>query len=145
MNPATIFQICSTIALIGWLLLIIVSPFWYGVDKFIISIIITIFALVYAWLIATNFYFGDIQKFNSLEGVMSLFTNPATVTAGWIHYLAFDLMTGLWIKNNSLKHGIGHGLVIPCLLLTFMFGPIGLLLYLLLRWLITKQYFAQNY
>ena len=76
---------------------------------------------------------------------MSLFTNPALVTAGWVHYLAFDLMTGIWIKRNSLKYGIPHLLVIPCLLLTFMLGPVGLLLYLLIRSLKTKHYFAENY
>jgi hypothetical protein len=65
--------------------------------------------------------------------------------AGWVHYLAFDLMTGLFIKRNALKHGISHWLLIPCLFLTFMFGPIGLLLYFLIRLIITKQYFADNY
>ncbi len=145
MAPGNIFRYCSSFAIIGWLLLIIASPFWKKVDSIIIGVIIVLFAIVYTWLILTGFHIDDIQKFNSLEGVMNLFTNPVTVTAGWIHYLAFDLMTGVWIKNNSLTHGISHLLVVPCLLLTFMFGPIGLLLYLLMRWIKTKNYFAQNY
>lgn len=145
MTPDLIFSICSSIAMVGWLLLIIVSQFWYKIDSFIIGIIVTVFAIVYTWLIFANFHFSDIEKFNTLDGVMSLFSNKTIVTAGWIHYLAFDLMTGLWIKKNSEKHFISHWLVIPCLLLTFMFGPIGLLIYLLLRSIVTKQYFAENY
>jgi heme A synthase len=145
MTPDSIFSICNTIALVGWLILIIVSPFWVETDKLLIGIIITLFAIVYAWCISQSFNAGDIEKFSTLDGVMSLFTNKMAVTAGWVHYLAFDLMTGIWIKKNSLKYGIKHWLIIPCLLFTFMLGPVGLLLYFIIRTIITKQYFAANY
>jgi Domain of unknown function (DUF4281) len=144
MTPETIFSISNMIAAIGWIILI-VAPFWYGSDKFLVGIIITLFAIVYAWLIIVHFNFADAQKFSKLEGVMELFKDPALVTAGWVHYLAFDLMTGIWIRKNSLRHGISPWIVIPCLLFTFMLGPIGLLLYLLIRLVVTKQYFAENY
>jgi len=145
MTPDTIFQICSTITLLGWVILIVASPFWIKFDKFVIGIIITLFAIVYAWLILQVFRPEDFQKFGTLKGVMELFTNPTAVTAGWIHYLAFDLMVGCWIKNNSVKYGIGHWLIIPCLLLTFMLGPVGLLLYLAIRTVSSRQYFAENF
>jgi hypothetical protein len=71
--------------------------------------------------------------FGSLPALMVLFTDPALVTVGWIHYLAFDLFVGCWEVNDSRKQGINHWLVIPCLLLTFLLGPIGLALYFVLR------------
>ena len=145
MSPDSIFQICSTIAMVGWVVLLIISPFWSSVDKFLIGIIITLFAIVYAWLIFQVFSPGDFEKFGSLNGVMELFTDKTAVTAGWVHYLAFDLLTGIWIKKNAQKYNIHHLILIPCLLLTFMLGPIGLLLYLLVRTIKTKQYFAANY
>jgi hypothetical protein len=145
MSPDLVFQICSTIAMAGWLVLLVISPFWGGFDKFLIGIVITLFAIVYAWLILQVFRPEDFQKFGSLSGVMELFTNRTAVTAGWVHYLAFDLLTGIWIKKNSLKHGVHHLILVPCLLLTFVLGPIGLLLYLLIRWIRTKHYFATNY
>ena len=145
MSPDSVFQACSTIAMAGWLVLLILSPFWSGFDKFLISIVITLFAIVYAWLIFQVFAPGDFQKFGSLNGVMELFTDKTAVTAGWVHYLAFDLLTGIWIKKNAGKYGIHHLLLVPCLLITFMLGPIGLLLYLLIRTIKTKQYFAANY
>ena len=145
MSPDSIFQTCSTIAIAGWLVLLIISPFWSSFDKFLIGIIITLFTFVYAWLIFQIFAPGDFEKFGSLNGVMDLFTNKTAVTAGWVHYLAFDLLTGIWIKKNALKYNIHHLILIPCLLLTFMLGPIGLLLYLLVRAIKTKQCFAANY
>ncbi len=145
MSPDSIFQTCSTIVMAGWIVLLIISPFWSGFDKFLIGIIITLFAIVYAWLIFQVFTPGDFEKFGSLNSVMELFTDKTAVTAGWVHYLAFDLLTGIWIKKNALKYNIQHWILIPCLLLTSMLGPTGLLLYLLVRWIKTKQYFAVNY
>jgi heme A synthase len=145
MTPDSIFQICSTIAIIGWLILIIASPFILEVDKFLVGVIITLLAIVYAWLIASSFNPGDMKSFGSLDGVMTLFQNKTLLTAGWVHYLAFDLMVGTWIKRNSLKYGINHWLIIPCLLFTFMLGPVGLLVYLLIRFIKTRNYFSANY
>jgi len=145
MSPDSVFQTCSTIAMVGWIVLIIISSFWSGFDRFLIGIIITLFAIVYAWLVFQVFTPGDFEKFGSLNGVMELFTDKTAVTAGWVHYLAFDLLTGIWIKKNAQKYNIQHLILIPCLILTFMLGPIGLLLYLLIRWIRTKQYFATNY
>lgn len=145
MTPDTIFQVCNTIAMIGWLLLIIASPFSAGIDKFLIGVIITLFCLVYSWLVISSFTPADLKSFGSLDGVMGLFQDKTVVTAGWVHYLAFDLLTGIWIKKNSLKYGINHWIVIPCLVLTFMLGPIGLLVYLLVRTAKAKRYFAENY
>lgn len=145
MTPDTIFQLCSGLAMIGWIVLIIVSPFWMQADKLVIGIIIMLLSIVYAWLIFGNFNFSDASRFSSLDGVMQLFTNRALVTAGWVHYLAFDLLAGTWIKRNGLRYGIPHALVIPCLLLAFMLGPVGLLLYLVIRSIKQKQYFLENY
>jgi ABA DEFICIENT 4-like len=144
MSPDRIFQLCSMLALAGWVILIFI-PFWRASDKFITGIIITLFCIVYAWLIFSNFRLADIQKFNSLQGVMELFTNPFVVTAGWIHYLAFDLMTGLFISQNAKMHNISHWLIVLCLFLTFMLGPIGLLLYFIIRIIVTKKYFSANF
>ena len=144
MNPQTIFSLANGIAMIGWIILVF-FPFWFSSDKFVISIIIVLLAILYLWLIARNFQLGDISKFSSVEGVSELFSNRELLVAGWVHYLAFDLLAGTFIRRNALLHGISHWLVIPCLLLTFMLGPVGLLIYLLMRTVKTKNLFPTNY
>ncbi len=145
MTSDFIFTACNTVAIIGWFLLIVISPFWFQTDKLVIGMIVTLFAMIYTWLITQSLQSGDFEKFSTLDGVMDLFTNKTAVTAGWVHYLAFDLMTGTWIKKNAEKYNMNHWLLIPCLLFTFMMGPVGLLMYLILRLIKTKQYFADNY
>lgn len=145
MSPDSIFQLSSTIALVAWLILFIASPFWSGVDKLLIGVVITLFSIVYFWLLAQNFKLSEMQNFSTLDGFMQLLTSKVAVTTAWIHFLAFDLMVGIWIKKNAQKHGINHWVLLPCLFFTFMVGPVGLFIYLIVRWVHTRQYFADNY
>ena len=143
MNADQLFQLCNTIALLSWIILIS-TPFWRQFDKFIIGVVITLFCIVYAWLVFKSFHIEDFRSFGTPEGISELFRNKPVLVAGWVHYLAFDLLAGVFIRKNAAIHGIPHWILIPCLLLTFMLGPVGLLLYLLLRWIITRNYFATN-
>jgi len=71
--------------------------------------------------------------------VMKLFTNEWAALAGWIHYLAFDLFVGCWEVRDAQAKNISHWYVIPCLILTFLFGPIGFLLYSILRLFLARE------
>ena len=140
MTPSQIFQLCNTFVLPAWLLLII-APKWKWTGRIVVGIVVAVLAMIYIYFIVKSIGADDLGSFGSLEGVMALFTQPQAVLAGWIHYLAFDLMVGWFITKDAIKNNINRFLIIPCLLFTFMLGPSGLLLYLLLRLVITKQYF----
>jgi hypothetical protein len=71
--------------------------------------------------------------FGSIAQVRALFAVDAALTAGWIHYLAFDLFVGTWIAQRAAQLGLPHLAVIPLLALTFLLGPAGLLAFFLLR------------
>ena len=91
-----------------------------------------VIAVLYAGLVAAHW--GDAQGgFGTLEGVAELFSNRWLLLAGWIHYLAFDLFIGSWEVRDAQALGISHFIVIPCLVLTFLFGQAGLLLYFIIR------------
>jgi hypothetical protein len=143
MTPETIFKLANGLAVIGWILLIVLPR--YRSDRWIIGIMVTLLAIAYTYLVFDTFRPGDLKSFRSLQGVMVLFQQPKIVLAGWIHYLAFDLMVGCWIKNNARKLHINHWYIVPCLLLTFLLGPLGLLLYLVIRTLVRKKYFTENF
>lgn len=132
-----IYSACSTLAIIGWLALILAPlnrsyaiPFARGA-----AIILAVAYLIQLFTITVPTD-GD---FFTLAGVATLFTAPGNVMLGWTHYLAFDLFIGSWEVEDSAQRGIPHWLVIPCLGLTFMFGPIGLLAYFIIRTLWQKK------
>ena len=145
MNAESIFLITTFIAFIGWFLLLFVSPFWYRADRFIIGIIIALLAIIYIWLAVEGFDIELAGNFNSLSDFIHIFSVKTLAAAAWVHYLAIDLLAGTWIKKNSFRHGINHWLVILCLLLTLCFGPLGVLVYLIVRATKAKQYFAENF
>jgi hypothetical protein len=71
--------------------------------------------------------------FGTLDEVAALFRSPGNLLAGWLHYLAFDLFVGRWIVDDALSRAGPRWPVLPCLALTFLFGPVGLLLHFALR------------
>ena len=76
---------------------------------------------------------GAAGGFGSLPDVLALFAQPGPALAGWVHFLAFDLLVGGWAVREARRRGVPHWALLPCLLLTFMLGPVGLLAFLLLR------------
>ena len=72
--------------------------------------------------------------FRSIESLSTLYQHPVAVLAGWIHYLAFDLFLGGWQVRRAKIIGLPVAVVIPCLLLTLVFGPVGFLAFYAVQW-----------
>ncbi len=138
MTADKIFSIVNLIAMLSWIILI-VAPRWIVTRKIILSGAIPLLLSV-AYLVLIVLFFGKSEGgFDSLGNVMKLFTNEWSVLAGWIHYLAFDLFVGIWEVKDAQAKNISHWFVIPCLILTFLLGPIGFLLYSILRLFLAKE------
>ncbi len=91
-----------------------------------------LFAGLYTAIVAVHFSSSE-GGFSTLTDVRLLFSNPWLLLAGWIHYLAFDLLIGSWEVRDARDRKIPHLFVVPCLVLTFLFGPAGWLAYLGVR------------
>lgn len=132
MNAESLFSLAGALVLPGWLLLVFM-PRRRGVTPLVTAIVIpALLAILYAWLIVA-YLPGAGGGFGSLSEVSELFRSDYLLLAGWIHYLAFDLFIGSWQVRDAERHGVPHLAVVPCLVLTFLLGPTGLLLYLLIR------------
>lgn len=125
MSDAQLFQYANTTALLSWIALVIQPRRVAPVLRFVIP---ALFAVLYIWALSSAPKNPD-GGFGSLVQVKALFTQDRAVLAGWVHYLAFDFFIGCWEVMDARERGISHLLVVPCLFLTFMFGPVGLLLY----------------
>jgi Domain of unknown function (DUF4281) len=53
---------------------------------------------------------------------------PGKMPGGWVHFLAFDLLVGWWIVDDTLSRGRSRLPLFVVLPATFMYGPVGLLL-----------------
>jgi hypothetical protein len=131
------FTVASSLAMVGWFLLIFLPKLPTARVAAGVAIPLVLSA-GYLALIAMHFQ-GAEGGFGSLADVATLFQKQELLLAGWIHYLAFDLFIGAWEVRDSRRHEIPHLVVIPCLVMTFMLGPIGLLFYFAIRTAKTKR------
>lgn len=126
-----LFEAGGMIVMPAWIALA-AAP-WLGNAKPAIRIatgfvIPAVLALAYVLLVAV--YRADAGGgYGSLDEVGTLLRHPGMLTAGWYHYLAFDLFVGTWLARQADRDGISPVVMIPCHALTFLFGPAGLLAY----------------
>lgn len=133
MTTDVLFSYANTLALLGWILLLIIPEWRYTKLIVLGTLIPIILSALYLYLIIKHY--GAMQEggFGSIAELKILFANPDLILLGWVHYLAFDLFIGTWEYSDAKKHGINRFLIIPCQILTFLAGPVGLFLYIVLR------------
>ena len=130
-----LFRIASTIALVGWVVLAL-SPLQRSLAVLTARLLAAMLCGGYLAVLIHALGTGpapDWRAFNSLDGVMRLLGSREAALAGWVHYLALDLFTGAWEAETAPKARVPYAMLLVCLFLTFMAGPVGLLAYLVVR------------
>ena len=127
MSAEQVFSIVNLVAMVSWGLLALLPGRRWVTGVVTGTAVPAMLAVVYVGLIVTQW--GGGGGFSTLAAVGQLFSNPWLLLAGWVHYLAFDLLVGTWEVSDARARGVPHLFLIPCLVLTFLFGPAGWLLY----------------
>ena len=139
MDLNTLFSISNLIVVPFWLIMIF-APRWPWAVRIIRSPLIAVPpALIYATTVLSlvaQMGGGLFTSFGTLPGVISLLSTPQGALIGWVHFLCFDLFTGRWVYLDAIEKKIPAVLMAPILFFIFMLGPVGLLLYLLARFVL---------
>lgn len=136
-----VFSITNWWALVGWAMLAFLprKPFVTTFVMYaVVAMLCAVYTLCFGLLLSASVDPGALPGagdagFTTLSGVMALFDSRAGGVIGWTHYLAFDLFIGLWIATDADSKGFGRVWQVPILFVTLMAGPIGLLIWLLIR------------
>lgn len=132
MSLDLIFSAANALAIAGWIMLAVLPGRAWVTESVVGGLIPILLSAAYVGLIAA-FWSGAEGGFSSLDDVGRLFQTPGLLLAGWLHYLAFDLFVGAWEVRTARAEVIPHLLVIPVLALTFLLGPAGFFLFLVIR------------
>ncbi len=132
MTVEQIFSIANLLSVLGWILLALLPHRRWVTDVMAGKAVPALFAVAYIAIVIAVFPRAE-GSFSTLAGVAVLFANPWLLLAGWLHYLAFDLLIGTWEARDSVERGVPRWLLVPCLFLTLMFGPMGWIIYMLVR------------
>ena len=129
-----LFGLTFAVAAPFWALMILL-PGWSWTRRIIASPLIVLpVVVIYALLVIPAF--GEVLPAvasPTLGGVRELLGTADGAAAAWAHMLAFDLFVGRWSWLDSRTRAIPALIMSPVLLLTILLGPLGLLVYLLVR------------
>ena len=143
MSWSSVFTLTNIVALMGWAI-IAALPRSKTVYSVVMYACVGLHCLAYAAMFVG--LFGgladparvagaaepDLADY-SIEGLRALFMSDGGIVLGWTHYLAFHLFVGLWVSRDADAKGFGRWIQLPILFLILMAGPIGLLVWLMIR------------
>ena len=141
MTAEGFFRVTNTLALAAWIALVLL-PGRKLVSGLLCAVIVPgLLALAYAgvicWKFATNGPPpGDVM---TLSGLRDVFSDDWVFAAAWTHYLVFDMVVGAWIARDSVRLGMPWLLRTVALVLTFLSGPVGFLIYITSRWFLRHE------
>lgn len=130
----TLFAFSNLLVMPFWLLMI-VAPRWAWTERLMKSLwVVAPAAILYAVLVVPQLpaAAGDLSN-PTLTAIMALLGSPAGATIGWVHFLAFDLFVGRWAYLDGRERNYHPLLMAPLLFTILMVGPLGFLLYLIVR------------
>ena len=132
----TIFGAINLVVLPAWALLLL-APGWRWTQTVAVTVTVAALSAAYVALLAFALMTGGGAEgvdFTTMDGVAAIFSHPLGICAGWAHYLAFDLFVGAWVVREARARGVPHLLAVPAIVLCFLAGPAGYLL-----WRVTRR------
>ena len=131
-----------------------VLPFWFILIVFPQSHLSRIFvASIFPFFILSGIYFfilynsyligyvfnGNFTLYLGLSELSRLFEDHLYIMIFWTHFIAINLFIGGWIVKDSQKFSINKVLMAVPLIMTYLIGPIGLILYWIIRIFYAKR------
>ena len=94
--------------------------------------------IVYQIYITENI-FEIFNLYLGLDEIYSLFSNEGFLLIFWLHFLTINLFVGNWVANDAMIYSVSKPFVIISLITTYFTGPLGLVLYWLVRIFYSKK------
>ena len=127
-----------------WLMLIIIpdSKFTtFFVNSVILPLILSTayIYVIYQAILLEEPIFDTFKIYLSLENLYTIFATESFLLVFWLHFLALNLFLGSWISRDGVKYNMPRGLVFVPLILVYFTGPLGLVLYWIIRVFYAKK------
>tara|TARA_Y100000310_G_scaffold275829_1_gene292569 strand:+ start:1593 stop:2060 length:468 start_codon:yes stop_codon:yes gene_type:complete len=127
-----------------WLMLMIIpnSKFTqFFVNSIILPLILsaTYIYIIYQAILMDEPIFDVFKLYLSLDNLYILFATESFLLVFWLHFLALNLFLGSWISRDGIKYNMPRSLVFLPLILVYLTGPLGLVLYWIIRVFYAKR------
>lgn len=135
LTPQRLFEVTNTVALLAWIVLVALPSRRFVSHMLCALVVPGLLAACYAAVIGWKLMVGGPPPGNvmTIAGLRSVFADDWVFAAAWTHYLVFDMVVGAWIARDAVRLGIPWPLRTLALVLTFLAGPVGFLLHIVVR------------
>ncbi len=127
-----------------WLMLLFV-PNWKIAQFFVNSIVLPLILgaayayVVYQGILMDASIFDTFKLYLGLDELYTFFSTESFLLAFWIHFVALNLFLGSWVSRDGVKYNISKKLIFLPLILIYLCGPLGLVLYWFFRTFYAKR------
>ena len=95
--------------------------------------------VIYQTMLLDETLFDIFKLYLSLDNLYTVFATESFLLVFWLHFLTLNLFLGSWVSRDGVKHNMSRGLVSFPLILIYFTGPLGLVLYWVIRIFYAKK------
>ena len=95
--------------------------------------------IIYEAILLDEPMFDILKIYLSLDNLYTIFSIESFLLVFWLHFLTLNLFLGSWISRDGVKYNMSRGLVSVPLILVYFTGPLGLVLYWIIRVFYAKR------
>ena len=111
------------------------------VNSVVIPLILslTYIYVVYQGILLDESFIGIFKLYISLDNLYTVFAIENFLLVFWLHFIALNLFLGSWVSRDSFKYNIPKKLSFMPLILIYFTGPLGLVVYWMIRIFYSKK------
>ena len=127
-----------------WLMLIFI-PNSKATQIFVNSVILPLILAsaygytIYQTILLDEPIFDVFKLYLSFDNLYSILATESFLLIFWLHFLALNLFLGCWVSQDGFKYSVSRGMIIISLILIYFTGPLGLVLYWMIRIFYAKK------
>ena len=135
----------ATFGVLPFWLMLIFSPKSRITQIFVNSVIAPlILAAAYVYVIYQSILLDDpilnfLNLYLSLDSLYTIFAIEGLLLVFWLHFLSLSLFLGSWVSRDAIKYTISPTIVAICLGIIYFTGPLGLVVYWMIRVFFAKK------
>ena len=95
--------------------------------------------VIYKMFLLDETIFDIFQIYLGLDSLYTLFDSESFLLIFWLHFVTINLFLGSWISRDAIKYNMPRGLAFVPLVMVYFTGPMGLVLYWLIRIFYAKK------
>ena len=135
----------TNIAILPFWLMIIIIPNSKFTQFFVNSVILPLILstlyvyVIYQAILMQEEVFDIFKLYFSLDNLYTIFATESFLLIFWLHFITLNIFIGSWVSRDGFKYNIPRGMIFIPLILVYFSGPVGLVLYWLIRIFYAKR------